>query len=340
MIKDYRIILPDRDFRENHAYGDIKVAAKYSGLKYIPTDIIGEWQHGWINPKRNIHPEFVVGSDGKSFACRKTGLFFVARQDQVEYLTSEGYDHVEAIGMPIIYVEKPQVTRISNSLLVMPAHSLDETQENWQEHALEYAQYIKDIRSRFLLVVACLHPVDIKKNIWPQVFNSLGIDVVEGATEKDANSLERMAKLFSQFEYMITNSFGSQVAYGSYFGCKVSVSGPKVPWRRSDYDKVLFYKNNPEVLDIMDNWKSTQYIEKAYCEFITQPWEAIQREEWGAWQLGVQCKRSRKEIRRLFGWGYLAVFKHYLSVVKSRLKKYLKEVLRLIQTMTKFRQTF
>ena len=46
-------------------------------------------------------------------------------------LISKGYKKVKAIGLPILYVKKDKVQRISNSLLIVPKHSLTEINEEW-----------------------------------------------------------------------------------------------------------------------------------------------------------------------------------------------------------------
>ncbi len=71
--------LPSPDLKTGAQYGAFNIAAKHCGLEQEPYPIIGEWQHGWIWPERNVHPEWVIGSAGTSFSVRKRRTFFVAR---------------------------------------------------------------------------------------------------------------------------------------------------------------------------------------------------------------------------------------------------------------------
>jgi FkbM family methyltransferase len=293
--------LPERDYRAMPgSYGDQLVAAEYCGLDVPPCAMRGEWQHGWIGPERNIHPEFVVGSDGNSHERRRSARFFVARQDQVDYLGSLGYGHVHAIGLPIVYVAKPALRRAPNSLLVMPAHSLPETREEWDADA--YAAYVRSIAPRFADVCLCVHKSCAQKGNWVSAFEGLGIRVVEGAEERDHRSLQRMAALFGQFEFVTSNAHGSHLVYASYFGCKASVAGPRPRWTRRQFENVPFYRNAPEVLDILEKWNSADRWKALYPQFHREPWEATPLRDWAAWQLGEQCRRSPRELRRLFGW--------------------------------------
>lgn len=295
------IRIPERDYRRlGGSYGDQYVAAQYCGFYNPPHNINGEWQHGWLAPECNIHPEMTVGSDGRSYERRERSIFYVARQDQVDYLNSVGYTKVYAVGLPIIYVARPKVDRIPGSLLVMPRHSLPESKEDWD--ADEYATYIKSIAQRFSALCLCVHKSCIDKGTWVNTFKDLDIRIVEGADEGDQNSLIRMAFLFSQFEFVTSNAFGSHIAYASYFGCKVSVSGPRPQWRRSDSEESVFYRNAPAVLDIVDRWNTDDHWGKMYPQFPREPWEAIVQQEWAAWQLGEQHKKSPHELRRLLGW--------------------------------------
>lgn len=293
--------LPERDYRAMPgAYGDQLVAARYCGMAAPRYAMQGEWQHGWIGPERNIHPEFVVGSDGKSHERRKSARFFVARQDQVEYLGSLGYRHVHAIGLPIVYLAQAALERVPNSLLVMPAHSLPETREEWDADA--YADYIRSIAPRFAEICLCVHKSCAEKGNWVSAFEDLAIRIVEGADERDHNSLLRMAALFSRFEFVTSNAHGSHLVYASYFGCKASVAGPRPRWKRSQFENVPFYRNAPEVLDIIEEWNRSDRWNALYPQFRREPWEATPSREWAAWQLGEQCKKPPRVLRRLFGW--------------------------------------
>ena len=72
--------LPPRNYDVRAgAYGDQMVAEKYCALSTPAWSAKGEWQHGWIVKERNIHPEFAVGSDGKSFSRRENGRFFTKK---------------------------------------------------------------------------------------------------------------------------------------------------------------------------------------------------------------------------------------------------------------------
>lgn len=292
-------IVDELDLGVNCQYGAGHVASRYCGfgkLRRYP----GEWQHGWHPAEHNIHPEFVIGSTGLSRHERGYKKFLVARQDQAEFLTEHGYRHVEAIGLPIVYVEKPLIERLPGSLLVMPVHSLDDTTHNWDAEA--YAEEIGACAGAYTKVVACVHRSCIEKGYWVSAFEKRGIPVVQGAFISDASSLDRMAQLFTRFEAMTTNGFGSHVPYAAYFGCRTSVHGELAELKRAAFERVMLYRNVPEILDDVLFMHGRDHLERTYAEFFCTPGEARQHIAWAARELGEPYRRTPADLRELFGW--------------------------------------
>ncbi len=301
--------LPKRDTcLHNSEYGDSRVAAEYCGFQEIPQPFSGEWQHGWIMPERNIHPEFVIGNDGLS-RQRKSKKYLVTREDQVNYLKSHGYKNVTAIGLPVIYVEKPRVERIPKSLLVMPVHSLSDTEENWDDE--EYAAYIESVGHHFDEIVLCLHSSCLKKGNWIDAFRKRNIKVILGADPEDCNSYFRLAHLFSRFEFVTSNDLGSHIAYAAYFGAKASIAGPIPKFEKADYRNTIFYGNAPELLDILELWYKGEFYKKKFPFLHCDPQVAVSAEDWAALQLGEESRKAPKELMHILGWNKsgLLVFK-------------------------------
>lgn len=313
-IKDEILFkFPKLKIKNDYAYGDLWVASKYCGLSFIPGFINREWQHGHVIKERNIHPEFVIGSDGLS-RSRKNKNYYVARKDQVIFLNQEGYTNVTAIGMPIIYAEKPNVERIKDSLLIMPMHTLSQTSESFDEE--EYAKFIDEISFKFKKIVCCLHKSCFEKKYWINTFSKRNIEIIQTADEDDANTLNRLSYLFSRFEYVTSNSFGSHLAYSAFFGAKPSICGPKPNWKPDDYKNLTFYKNVPALLDILKDWDESNYIKKCYDFLYLFPWEAKLQVEWAKFELGSENKKSSEELMKIFNWEK-SMKKSNLSIVSS-----------------------
>jgi hypothetical protein len=293
--------LPKRLFEsQNCGYGAQSVAAHYCGFEEPPLVMSGEWQHGWHPPQHNIHPELVVGTTGSSRDWRDKIPFWVARKDQEEYLRAHGYVRAGAIGLPLVYLPKVEVQREVGSLLVMPVHSLSYTKHSWDFD--RYADEIASVAGRFSRVAVCVYPACFQKNYWVTSFRDRGLPVVSGAQYTDPNSLLRIATLFSRFEFVTSNGFGSQLAFAAYLGAKPSIYGTLATYTAEDFSEDLFYRQCPGLLPRGLELVGETHLRKTYPEFFCDPWTARSCEKWGAWQLGAEWKRPPAELRRLFRW--------------------------------------
>jgi len=111
-----------------------------------------------------------------------------------------------------------------------------------------------------------------------------------------------MAVLLSRFQFMTTNGVGSHLVYAAYYGAKPSIFGSIASHAPTDFAEDIFYRNCPEILPATLEMLGEPHLRKTYPEFFCTPWMAKTRVEWGSWQVGVQCKRSEKELRRLLRW--------------------------------------
>lgn len=296
--------LPARDYAPWTAvslqYGAGKVAAGYSHIRDIPTQIRGHWQHGWIAPHLAVDPAVVMDETVNNPSVEPC---WVAREDQVEYLRVHGY-RARAIGMPITYLQDRAYRRQQGSLLVMPAHSLEHTRHSWK--FAEYANTIAGIRKEFNEVVICLHPACVKNCYWLNEFQDLGFPIIVGADANDRNSLERVKALMSQFEFVTTNSYGSLLAYGSAYGAKVSIYGPFCELKMEDHENTHFYQENPGILEKVLPQLSEHAVKLAYPHLFCSPIEAQENIAWGLQEIGYSNRLSPSEMKQCFGWTRLS----------------------------------
>ena len=181
---------------------------------------------------------------------------------------------------------------------MMPVHSLETTQHNWNFD--RYADQIADIKHRFSKVVACVHPECGKKGYWAPHFSKRGISVVSGAHLNDKNSLLRMAVLFSRFEFVTTNGFGSHLAYGAFFGAKPSIYGDAAVYSGNDFRGDMIYANCPEVLPSVWHLLHPAFLKSVYHDFFCDPWLAVTHEKWAQFQLGEGHKLRPRRFRQIF----------------------------------------
>ena len=320
--------LPDVILNKNRGfYGSYKVFSKYLGLKKTQDFIYGTFMHGWSPKEMNLYPEFIVCHN------KKNSREYLERQDQVDFLRKKGFKNVYCIGNPIIYFPKINIKRIKNSLLIMPQHFSSQTLEDLSEIEFAYTKFLKPIISKFDFVLLCLYSDDFKKGNY-QALRQLVKNTVEGANIEDMNAYERMVKLFCKFEYVTTNYFGSHVAYGSYFGCKVSVIGPQYLQNTEMFiKKTQLFKNvSKDKNDALINYQNEiiqKKYPKIYKRFICNPKNSKKNVEWGKLQLGEKYKKSPEELKKLLGlnneWFYLCI------IFRENKKEFIKKILMILK---------
>lgn len=293
---DLSKVLPPRDFTNNpfSAYGDLKILSKHMGIWPVMHYQTGELPHAWAGTERNVHPDFVVGTDGNSVS-RKDKKYFVCRNDQADYLFKNGFKDVTVIGHPITYLKKKDFRR-NSSVIVMPPRSINFHHEKIKKFIEDYLTFLRKNIKHFNLKCLCVHPDDKASQVWSSFYDFFDC-VVFGALEKDHNSYHRLQRLFSFFEFMTTPIFGSHVPYASYFGCKVSVCGPTLDFNKDHFIEMPLYKNQPLILDKLKTWHSTRYMFRIYSEFDCLPIEARSQEVWARNQLGADNTLEPKLLR-------------------------------------------
>jgi len=291
-------------------YGASSVLSRYCGvdLMHKPLEQIA-WSHGWV-PDYYIHtdPKIVTGQGLPD----KNQILLTSKKSIELYLKESGYPNARAIGLPVTYLKERKIERLKNSLLVMPAHSLDYTTHGSWKFA-DYVSEIEAIAKHFEHVHVCVHPSCIKQGYWVNEFEAKGFNVIEGTNIYDKNALLRLQQLMSSFEYITTNSFGSHIAYGAYFGAKVSIYGTYAEFKEEDFEADPFYSVHKNVLHPSLELISKQRIENELSFLFTPPIEATARVDWGRYEVGAGERKNPKEIRDLLklDWSFKQSLAHF-----------------------------
>ena len=178
----------------------------------------------------------------------------------------------------------------------------------------EYAQQIAKIAHKFDRVVVCVHSACARKGYWLPQFQDLGIECIGGADVFDVNGLLRIKTLFSQFEYMTTNTLGSHVAYAAASGIRVSIFGEYAQLEPADFEKSEFYKLNPHVLEPVLRLTSQSYARATYPQFFCEPSQAGSHVDWALAEIGAENRRSPGEIKKLLGWDAFSMSQEKLKL--------------------------
>ena len=200
----------------------------------------------------------------------------------------------------MIYLPPRPIRRRPDSLLVMPAHTLEYVTCSWKFD--EYAEAINAIRHEFSEVVVCISPSCWRNGYWVDAFRNRGFHIIPGANPADRNALERVRYLLGHFEYMVTNGFGSHIAYAYYFGAKPSVYGPYATRHEEDFAHDLVLRRNPRLLPVSLRSFSEEELRRHRPQLFCHPRDARADVEWGRSELGEENKVSPGKLRSMFGW--------------------------------------
>ena len=199
-------------------YWSDHIAAMYCGLGKPPQHSLGVWQHGWIPQWEGLTlADQVFGVTLSGFQSEQ---YWVATKYLEDFVRSKGFSKVCAIGLPLVYTMETPVERRTGSLLVMPLHSL--LGQKLGLDVLKYVQTIVALRPYFREIVICVTVNCWANGYWVPEFQAAGFKVMLGAGG-DPSTLDKMANLFREYEFVTANGFGSQLAYASCFGAKVSI---------------------------------------------------------------------------------------------------------------------
>jgi hypothetical protein len=285
-------------FREADYYGASRLISDRLGLPFPPISRSG-WIHGWnlLKAWREMPdiPLEILTSNGS-----KENPQIVQSEELAGFLRARGWDKVVAGGLPFLYTESSGCERMEGSLLVMPPHVTAETIQDWDEE--EYVKEIAGLKSRFPLIVACISGHCVQKGYWTRTFEKHGIPWISGAITSDQNALRRMRTVFDSFEFVTTNKIGSHVAYAAYSGCRVSLWGPDNRRKHSHFSKDGLWSRFPDMLDHYLRLGQRENLFKLYPFLDCEPGKARIQTEWGAKELGEECRRSPEEMAKLLGW--------------------------------------
>lgn len=274
-------------------YGAIHVAAAYAGMRLAEQySVRGIWQHGCSGPWTDFSPGLLCNNTPKATKLP----VFVARKDQEELLRAAGYSRARAIGLPFVYAPEPTSPRIPGSLLVVPTHTLIGTKFADRSAFDQYADEIKALAGHFRRVTVCVHPCCRENGYWVDEFSSRGFEIVYGAQNTDLNALLRMRQLFTQFESVTTNGWGSHIPYALASGARVSIYGAMPVRDETDYLQDATWAADPQALKTALSTEIDLRCRKFLTAFYVAPPEGIPEVELGRWLIGADLRLTPDEM--------------------------------------------
>jgi hypothetical protein len=278
------------------------------------------WQQGWFpgDSRSLIEEDFVVGLDQKN-------ITYITSHDNHKVLLERlGYKNVMVGGLPFCYINKPKVDRIKNSTLFMlpkfnstcsslnKVYSSIKLDNSYDNDRLDFIKYINSIKHKFDRAVVCIFPPDADSLELIELCKKHKLEVVLGAHPSDKNALLRMALLFSQFEYCISNWISSHIIYSNIMGAKCCVMGDFIEYKRLSRDGNWLYG------------RSEEYFRKKYeWLFVDDYTMSKNQKEWAKEMVGYYCKLQDKELVDALGWSFFGQLKGFTKGIVRRITQFI-----------------
>ena len=295
-------------------YGAFFILSDYTGIKINENKRLYShfmWMHGVPNKWDYNPPSMLV-----YFMKNKNFKYLVANLEQKRLLNSVGYKNVFATGVPMLYVKEENVERESGSLLVMPTHGLKGFVGHEKDKYDQYINFVKENSYKFKKICFCIGYHDIQNGHWINECRENGFEIIVGARNNDKKALKKQMILFKSFETMLTDGWGSHVAYALYFGCRVSISGPSMKFSEEDLLKDGTWQRDKLALKNYLSDDTDRLINETLNRFMVLPEDAVFDVEYGKTLLGFDCKKKPAEfwsILRLNIYDITLILKAYFS---------------------------
>ena len=278
-------------------YGASYTIARNLSLDDVPYTR-ASWFHGWLMHDA-LYSELILDNDTIACAYAKECKNLVTNKEQEELLIKSRYPNATAVGLPFLYTTNQFVERIPNSLLIVPEHSL---KEKVATSCKLKKDFIKSLKTKFSTVAACLGGFCVQNDCYTKQYEELGIPWITGAWINDSYALQRMRNLFSQFEFVATDSLGSHIPYAGYCGCKVHYYGQGIDRTKKDFLKIPLYAKYPHLINLARKDLSIENIKSKFPFLLNNFDELTSIEKWSRTALGIDNVKPDYEIAQMIGW--------------------------------------
>lgn len=301
-------------------YGFSYYLRKELGIE-IPRISTSSWVHGWrfeelIVPEQILYSQYI-----------KSRLFHVvATNEQELFLNKYGLTNVRAAGYPYLYSQDlfyhDRIDRIENSLLVMPAHTLNHLSIRDTESE-DFVKFVDSKRSDYNRVVFCIHQDCLNSGLWLEMLRKYEFEYVMGSKNDDLNSLRRMYILFNSFDTLLTNTWGSHVLYSAYSGMNLNFYTPFYELKEKYFSSSFFGRDNVfyKAQKINLSYHNYEYISRKY-DFIFKK-DKVTIRNWANKEMGLDSKLELAELPIILNWGIEGQLKGYCDYFSRGSRKIL-----------------
>lgn len=290
-------------------YGASLQIAKKLGLKTLPRPL-SSWSHGCHTAPLKYKEQIIWGDTPVKHTL-------VGNAHIRDFLSAAGVDSVEAVGLPILYVDGLGITRRERSILFMPAHSLGYFDlEHQTEPLLEQAIRLGQ---QGHYVCFCLHRDCVKQGKFIEELDRHGIDWFTGSAANDMNSLQRMRNVFEYFETVASNVIGSHFYYAQLFGAKFYFTAPYFEYKLEANANSPHWRDKKHILAHDLNGLSESSIRQRFPDYFQGYENAVCDTEMARKICGADSKVEVHSLAKMLGWGIWDQAFYHLKLLGGRI---------------------
>ena len=289
---------------DNQYYGHYNIMKIFSET-LLPYKINGEIQHGWSPDTGIINPN----TKDKDIKLRR---YYLINKSNQKKSIKKGFLNTIIIGAPFLYLLdmiKHKVEELPKSLLLFPIHS-----HEWVSFLnpikihQDYIIEIKKIKPFFKFITVSLGWKEYQNKDLIKLFTNEGIKVITmGHRDNNPEFLLNFYNHVSQYEYVSSDTYSSAVFYSLFMKKKVFIYGK--PLNRD----FLFLDKKSRNANSWDGPGNSyyEYYTKIYSIILWENFNHKSNFEIAKIELGLNYKKSAKEIREIFGWTLKDFFKSF-----------------------------
>lgn len=174
-----------------------------------------------------------------------------------------------------------------------------------------YHEELSLLPKKFWPITICLHIHDVRKGL-DKEYEALGYKVVTAGDSLEQNFIKRFYEILSQYNYALSNLFGSYALYATEM---------EIPFGLYGTPPSYLNKTDPNIESgEYKSYLQTDYYQRAQRLFGSLPGETLTKEqhEFALDHLGITCGINRLKMMRVL---YSSLFKWGLSKLFTRNQK-------------------
>ena len=272
---------------DNLYYGHYYIFKKYSKT-ILPYKINGEVQHGWSPDHGVMIPPIYSTKE------QRNQRYYVFNKFNKKKSNAFGFKNVFAIGAPFLYLSdiyEIKKKKDSGKLILFPIHTTEyDLHDNYDNYKV-YLKHIIKIAREFTSITVSLGWIDYKNMKIRKLFAKENIECITIGHMNESQFLNNFIRIVNEYEYVSSDTFSSAIFYSLIMKKKAFIYG-------NSFVAAINSSDSWEGMEINYNQKYSKY----YPELMWENFNDKSNYNIGELELGLEFKKSPKELCDLFEW--------------------------------------